>query len=77
MIAESLDHQLRQPRQLLLLAGRTRGEDQGDRLRQQPPRDERERLCRRPIEPLRIVHQADQWSLLRHLGQQAEYGQPD
>jgi hypothetical protein len=75
-LSQTLDDQLREPRQLPLLAG-TRREDQRDRLRQQAPRHERERLSRCPIEPLRIIHQANQGPLLRHLRQQAEDCQTD
>ena len=47
------------------------------RLGQQPARDERERQRRGPIEPLRVVDDAQQRTLLGHLGQQAEHGQAD
>ena len=45
--------------------GVAHGEDQRDRLRQQPPGDEREGLRRRAVEPLRVVDQADQRLLAR------------
>ena len=47
------------------------------RLRQQPPGDERQRLRRGLIEPLRVVDHADQRPLLGHLGQQAQHRQAD
>ncbi len=36
---------------------------------------ERERLCRGPVEPVRIVYDTDQRTLLGHPGQQAQHGQ--
>ena len=36
-----------------------------------------ERLRGDSIKPLRVIDEADQWLFLGHLGQQAEYGQPD
>ena len=55
------------------LAGRlAHGEHQPDRLRAQPARHERQRLRRGAVEPLRIVHDADQRPLLRRVGQQAQ-----
>ena len=50
-------------------------EHQGHRFRQQPPRHEGKDLRRSPIEPLRVIHQADQRLLLGDLGQQAQHGQ--
>jgi hypothetical protein len=50
-------------------------EHQPDPLRQQPARDERERLRRHAIEPLRIVHDAHQRLLLGHVGEQAQHSQ--
>ena len=65
------------PRQLLLVAGLTHREHQRDRLGQEAPRDERQRLRRGPVEPLGVVDQADERLLLGHLGQQAEHRQTD
>jgi hypothetical protein len=42
---------------------------------QEPPRYKPKHLRRSPIEPLRVVHHADQGPLLGYLGQQAQHGQ--
>ena len=52
-------------------------EDQSDRLGLQAARDERNDLRRGAIEPLLVIHQADERLLLGHLGEQAEHGQRD
>ena len=62
------DLQVRQPPELL--ARLARGEDQPDRLGQQPPRHERQHLRRRPVQPLRVIDHAQQRPVLRHLRQQ-------
>jgi ABC-type antimicrobial peptide transport system permease subunit len=41
VVAQAPHHKLREPRQLLVLAGLTHREHHGDRLRQQAPRNER------------------------------------
>ena len=74
-LAQTLDHQLRQSRQVV--ARLPRREDQADRFRLQAARDEREDLRRGAIEPLLVIHQADQRPLLGHLGEQAQDGQGD
>ena len=74
-LLQPLDHQLRQPRQLV--ARNASREDQADRFRRQATRNEPEDLRRGAIEPLLVVHQADQRMLLGDLGQQAQDGQPD
>ena len=75
VVAQALDHQLRQSRQLIARnAGR---EHQTDRFRLQTARHEREDLRRGAIEPLLVIHQADQRLLLGHLGEQAQDRQPD
>ena len=53
------------------------GEDQPDRLGLQAARHEGERLRRRRVEPLRVVHDADERPLLRRVRQQAQDRQPD
>ena len=75
--AQTPDHELRQPRQLGLVAWLTHREHHRDPLRQQPTRDKGQRLRGDPIQPLSVVHRADQRLLLRHLGQQAQHSQPD
>ena len=61
-VAQSFDPQLRQPAEIS--HRRARGEHQRDGLRQQAAGDERERLPRGLVEPLRVVDQADQRLLL-------------
>ncbi len=64
-LAQALDHQLRQSRQLIArFAGR---EDQANRFRLHAARDEREDLRRGTIEPLFVIDQADQRPLLSHI----------
>ena len=60
-----------------LLARLTRGEHEPDRLGQQTARDERERERRGLIQPLRVVHDAQQRALLGRVGEQAEHGEAD
>ena len=76
LLTQSVDHQLRQSRQILVVAGFAHGEDQRDRLGHQAAGDKRQRLRRGPIEPLGIIHQAHQRLLAGHLGQQAQ-ARPD
>ena len=76
-VAQTTDRPFRQPLQLQRVARLAYGEHQGDGLSQQPPRDEREDLRRDPVEPLRVVDQADKRSLLGHRRQQAQHRQAD
>ena len=69
--------QLRQARQLALVARVAHREHDRHRLGQQPPRDEAEHLRRGGVEPLGVVDEAQQRPLRGHLGQQAERGQRD
>jgi hypothetical protein len=55
--SQALDHQLRQPRQLV--AQNPDREHQADRLRGQPAGNEPNDLGRSLIQPLRVVDQAD------------------
>ena len=75
VIPQARQHQLRQPRSLV--ARRARREDQAHRLRRQPARHEPEYLRGGAVEPLLVVHQADQRSFPGHVGQQAQHGQAD
>jgi hypothetical protein len=50
---------------------------QRDRVRQQSARDERQRLRRCPVQPLRIIDQAQQRPPLAHFREQAEHRQPN
>jgi hypothetical protein len=64
-------HQLRQPGQFL--ARHPGREDDSDRLGREPPGHEPEDLRRGPVQPLRVIDQADQRPTPGHLGQQAEH----
>ncbi len=55
-LAETLDQQLRESPQLLTRLARRK--QHHDRLRLQPTRHKRQRLCRDAIQPLRVVHDA-------------------
>jgi hypothetical protein len=73
--AETHDLKLRQPAQLHPRVAHR--EDERNRFRRQPACDERQRLRRGPVEPLRIVDQADQRPIPGHLGQQAQDREAD
>ena len=77
VVSQPADDELRQPVEVPLAARLAHREDQPDRLRAQPARHERERLRRRRVEPLRVVDDAHQRSLLGRVGQQAQDRQPD
>ena len=62
---------------LKLLARFTRGEHDPDRLGQQPPRHEGQRQRRGLIQPLRVIDDTQQRTLLGHLREQAQHRQPD
>ena len=69
------DVKLRQSRERV--ARLARREHERDLLRQQAAGHERERARRRTIEPLRVIDNTQERSLLGGLGQQAEDRQPD
>ena len=72
---QPLDHQLRQPGQLL---GRDPGrKDKPHRLHAQPARHERQDLSRGPIQPLRVIHHANERAICCGLRQQAQHSQAD
>ena len=72
---QRLNTQIRQPRERVShLTGR---EHERDVLGKQAAGDECERARRRAIEPLRVIDDTQQGSLLRGLREQAEDGQPD
>ena len=73
--AKSADLQRRKP--LERLVGLARGEDERHGLGQQPPRHECERQRRGVIQPLRVVDDAEQRTLVGGLRQQTQYRQPD
>ena len=53
------------------------GEDQPDRLGTETARDERQRLGRGRVEPLCVVHDADEGPVFRDLGEQTQGRQAD
>ena len=69
------DLQVRQPPKRL--AGVARGEQQPHGVRQQPPRHERQHLRGGPVQPLRVIDQAQQRPVFRRLRQQGQHRQPD
>ena len=72
---QAFDDQLRQA--LERIVGLTCGQDQAQRFREQPARDERQRLQRRAIEPLGVVDDTHQRAFAGHVGEQAQDRQPD
>ena len=76
-IRQSFDPQLRQARQLVELIRPALREHENDRLRMQAPRHEREHLCRRLIEPLRIVDQAQKRLFVGTVRKQAQQREAD
>ena len=66
VVADALHDQCGQAVELAGVAGIAHREHHRDPLREQAPRDERQRLRRRTIEPLRVVDQAHQRPLLGH-----------
>ena len=76
-VRQSLESQVRQPRQLVELERLAHREHEHDRLGLQAPGHEREHLRRRPIEPLGVVDQAQQRPFLGSLRQQAERREAD
>ena len=59
-VAESLDHELRQPVELLHVARLANREHHSDRLRLEAARDERQDLGGLLVEPLHVVHHAQE-----------------
>jgi hypothetical protein len=74
-VVEALDEQLGEIGERV---GRlASGEQQGNRLGQQPARDEAQRLRGGAVQPLRVVDDAQQRALLRGLGEKAQGRQGD
>ena len=67
--------QLRKPPQRLTY--HARAEHEPDTFSKQPPRRKRERQRRRPIQPLRVIHDTQKGAFSRGLREQAQYRQPD
>ena len=76
-IGQAAHRHVRQARQLALVADLADREDEGDRFGIEAARDERQRLHRLTVEPLRIVHDAQQRPVPRRLGAQAEHCEAD
>ena len=72
-VAQALDHELRQAGEEL--ARLPRAEQHHHRLRHQPSRHEGQHLRGGPVQPLRVVHDAQQRTLLGHLREQAQHRQ--
>jgi hypothetical protein len=60
-----------------LAARLAHSEDQPDRLRTETARDEGQRLRGSRVEPLRVIHDADERSLFRNVRQQTQHRQAD
>ncbi len=52
-------------------------DDHDERLGCEPPCDEPEYLSRRPVQPLRVIDEADQWLGFGDLGEETEDRKPD
>jgi hypothetical protein len=76
-IRKPLDRQHGEPGARLVIVACTDRDDDADRLRHQAPGREAQRLRRLPIEPLAIVHHAQQRLVRGRLGQKTEYCEPD
>ena len=76
-LVQGLYDELRKSRKIRKASGLAQREEDHDGLRGKPARDETEDLGGRPVEPLGIVHQADQRLLLGDIREQAEHSEPD
>ncbi len=74
-ITQPADSHPGQASQLLVTARLAHGEDQGNRLGQQPPGRERQALHRHPVQPLHVIHQAGQRPHPGRLRQQPQHRQ--
>ena len=72
---KALDHQARQC--CRLRTRNSRPEDQSHRVRAEAARDEGQHLRRCAIQPLLVIHQADQWLLLGSVGKQVQHGETE
>jgi hypothetical protein len=75
-VAESMDRQRGQPGEDVVAAAGAGRAHQRDPLGQKTPGDEPQDLRGSLVEPLRVVHKADQWVLLGGLGHEGQGGQP-
>ena len=76
-VVEPAHGELRQALKMPLAARLAHSEDQPDRLRTETARDEGQRLRGSRVEPLRVVHDADERSLFRNVRQQTQHRQAD
>src|SRR5581483_8447025 len=76
-VRQAVEAQLRKPRKNLVADSGARGEDERDPLGVQTPCDETEDLLRGSVQPLRVVHDADERLMLRDLGEERQDGEPD
>ena len=76
-ILQPRDDELRQSLEILVTDRLTQGEDQPDGLRAETARDEGQRLCGGLVEPMGVVHDADDRPLLRDVGEQTQDRQTD
>jgi hypothetical protein len=76
-VRESYEPQFGQPGQRVALVPLALSEHEDDRLRLEPPGDEREHVCRRLIKPLRVVDQAQKRLLVGSLGKKTQQSQPN
>ena len=75
VVAQTLDDELRQVLHLAVCGRQAGREDDRDRLGDQPARNEPEDLGRRPVEPLRVVDQADERPFLGGFAYEVEHRQ--
>ena len=76
-LAEAVDEQLRKPGEDVVANACAGSAHHRDPLGEQPTADESEELCRGLVEPLPVVHDADERLSLGRVCQQAQRRQPD
>jgi hypothetical protein len=76
-VIQPADGDFRQPLEVSLAARLAHGEHQPERLRTKTARDERQRLRRGRVEPLRVIDDADQRSVLRDIREQTQDREAD
>jgi hypothetical protein len=76
-VRQPLQPKLGQPGERARLLRVALGKQHEHALRLEPARDERQRLRRRMVEPLRVIHQADERLRLRDVREQRQDGKPD
>jgi hypothetical protein len=76
-VVQSADPEVPNPAEVVLSARVADSEHQKDPVGEQATRDEGQRLRGRAIEPLCVIHEAHQGTILADVGQQAEDGHPD